>query len=166
MTNSNIYLISDYDSKAEYHFHSRNPHLIYNIENRPFRYTFYDDNGEQFKACADFFDPTNNIAIEFKCSKLNKSATKEIARDTWREFSKYHRDTLFNRTRYQWNHSSFKQGIVSRTVNSELCPYNFIVIFKDTTKLTTRKNGDIAFMERQGINWSYESDYFNSRPDS
>jgi len=157
---TNLYNITDYDSKAEYAFHSRHSHLIYNIDSTPFSYEFPDSNGEEFHACADFYDSINNMAIEFKCNKLNKSATKAIARDTWSEFSKYHKDSLYNRLRYQWNHSAFKHGIVSCTVNSELFPYNFIVIFKDSTQSSTRKNGDITFMEKQGIEWARESDYF------
>ena len=153
--------INQYDSKQEYYFHIRHPELQYNINNESFGYTFKDNNLEPFKALWDFYDKETCTYLEFKSYKLNKNPTKEICRNTWKGFTTYNkRPSLYNKLNYSWSNSGEKQSLVSKVINSETFPYSFVVVFSDKTKLTDNKRGDTAYMNKLGLSWCMESEYF------
>lgn len=156
---NNLLSMHRYSSNAEYDFHKRHPDLIYKHQ-EVFRKNFYDSNNISFKAMPDFYDPTNQTYIEFKCHKLNKSKTKQQAEENLSlklRFSKTEKARKYAQLLCGWNHSVYKHGIVSNALNGIS---KYIVIFKDDTKLTTCKRGDIDYMEQQGVVWQYEKDYF------
>ena len=140
-----------YDSKEEELFHERNPFLIQSNKILPF--TFYDDNAQTFNAKGDFYHSHSNTVIEFKSHQLNTSKTQVDAETKYNK--SFSRDCLYKKLNTAWNHSVFKQAKVCRHI-TEQTEYDFLLVFKDGTKLSTHAKNK---MTREGLNWSYESEY-------
>lgn len=139
-----------YDSKEEELFHERNPFLIQSNKILPF--TFYDDNAQAFNAKGDFYHSDSNTIIEFKAHQLNTSKTQLDAETKYnKSFSK---DGLHKQLKFAWNHSVFKQAAVCRCV-TEQTEFNFLLVFKDGTKLSSRAKNK---MSTEQLNWCYESE--------
>jgi len=154
--------MTTYDSKAEQEFHQRNPFLQY--FNKQFPITFFDDAAQPFKACGDFFDAETNTVIEFKDFKLNKHQTKAIAESNLVSGLRFGKKAHYKALTNGWNHSAYKQSKVQSGIkHASNVQYAYLLVFSDTTKLTTPKNGDIALMNSLGINWCYEVDWLESR---
>ena len=73
-------LNNGYDSLAECKFHLNNKHLNL-ITDKPYKMTFYDNDGESFTAYPDFYDPKTQLVIEFKDYKLNTHSTKKSSEE-------------------------------------------------------------------------------------
>lgn len=146
-------LMTEYDSEQEELFHQRHPHLI-QCADTFYHYTFYDADGSPFQAKPDFYHPTLECWIEFKCHQLNNKKTKQLADESHQKQINYKgRDCIKYQLDNGWNHSLFKQAKVQSSLKA--MGKLMIVIFKDGTKLTTTSKNK---MKQQGLEWIYESD--------
>ncbi len=140
-----------YDSKEEELFHQRHPNLI-QCADKPYNFTFYDEQGTSFKAYPDFYSEELKCYIEFKCHQLNNKPDKNTADDHHqRQISFKGRDCIKYQLDNSWNHSLFKQAKVQSSLAS--LDIKILVVFKDGTKLTPQS---INKMKAVGLVWFYE----------
>lgn len=140
-----------YDSQEEKLFHQRNLLLI--LSNKVLPFTFYDDNAQAFNAKGDFYHSESNTIIEFKAHQLNTSKTQSDAEAKYNK--SFSQEGLHKRLKFSWNHSVFKQAKVCRHITN-LTEYNFLLVFKDGTKLSPQAKNR---MNKEQLNWCFESEY-------
>ncbi|WP_299692319.1 hypothetical protein [uncultured Vibrio sp.] len=145
-------LNNGYDSAAECLFHLNNPHLQSTSE--PYKATFYDASGSPFKAYPDFYDSDRKLIIEYKAHQLNTCETKAISFEKLEEVQQFKgKLTFFDKLKYGWNHSIYKQAKVQSSLKS--LGFDMVVVFADGTKLTKQS---INKMEKAGLHWVWERD--------
>tara|TARA_Y100000588_G_C14097302_1_gene857185 strand:- start:384 stop:860 length:477 start_codon:yes stop_codon:yes gene_type:complete len=144
-------LNNGYDSLAECKFHLNNKHLNL-ITDKPYKMTFYDENGEAFTAYPDFYDPKSQLVIEFKDYKLNTHTTKKSSEERKQQIEGFKgKLSRLDKLNHGWNHSMFKQAKVQSSLAAK--GFKMLVVFSDDTKLsTTNKNK----MDKLGLEWCYE----------
>lgn len=147
-----------YDSILERKFHEQFPDLVYHENNlNPYRFTFYDDDGNAFNAAPDFYCEERNIVIELKGFQLNNVKTKNLsiekllAQDSFKG-----KLTPYDKLKFAFNHSLYKQGTVNRTIRVSNYQYNFLLVFEDKTKISTQSQNK---MKEEGIDWCYVSEW-------
>ncbi|MEZ8383483.1 MULTISPECIES: hypothetical protein [Vibrio] len=146
-------LNNGYDSKEECLFHLSNPYLK-SIQDKPYKTTFYDEDGTPFKAHPDFWHPESKTVIEFKAHQLNTCKTKAESQqklDNQQEFRG--KLTFFDKLKWGWNHSIYKQSKVQSSLNS--LGHSMLVVFSDRTKLSTRNKN---LMNKISLKWCFESE--------
>ena len=146
-------LNNGYASIEECIFHINNPHVEIVVD-KPYKMNFFDDNGHVFKAYPDFYDKSSLTVIEYKAHQLNNYQTKESCQqklDNQKEFRG--KVTSFDKLKFGWNHSMYKQRIVQRTLES--LGHKMLVVFSDTTKLSTRNKN---LMKKIDLTWCWEKD--------
>jgi hypothetical protein len=142
-----------YDSNEEEQFHQRHPELIL-CSDKPYNYTFYDNEGSPFRAYPDFYSEKLGCYIEFKCHQLNNKKTKsEADLAHQKQISFKGRDCTKYQLDHGWNHSLHKQTKVQSSLDS--LGIKMIIVFKTGTKLTTQA---INKMNANGLKWYREED--------
>lgn len=149
--------MTKYDSLAEEEFHARHPELIHHTNN--YSCWFKDGSGATWRAKPDFWDPSAQCYIEFKCHQLNSKLTKLEAEQKLQAVTEFKKKYyLIDKLNNAWNHSYVKQSIVQRTLREN--GINMIVIFSDKTKLSPQFKNKMKLI---GLHWEYESAYFSQK---
>lgn len=144
-------LNNGYESLAECKFHINNPYLQI-ISNKPYKTTFYDEDGSPFKAYPDFWHPETQTAIEFKDYKLNTHKTKQASTERCKQIEDFKgKLTRFDKLNNGFNHSMYKQAKVQSSLQS--LGHNMLVVFSDTTKLSTQNKN---LMKKIDLTWCWE----------
>ena len=150
-------LNNGYDSKEECLFHLNNQYLK-SIQDKPYKTTFYDEDGTPFKAYPDFWHPESRTVIEFKAHQLNTCKTKAESQqklDKQEEFKGYLK--FYDKLKWGWNHSLYKQAKVQSSLQS--LGHNMLVVFADETKISTQNKN---LMNKIGLKWCFESELSDS----
>ncbi|MCY9871809.1 hypothetical protein [Vibrio barjaei] len=146
-------LNNGYDSKEECLFHLNNQYLK-SIQDKPYKTTFYDEDGTPFKAYPDFWHAESQTAIEYKAHQLNTCKTKADSQqklDNQQEFRG--KVTFFDKLKWGWNHSLYKQAKVQNSLES--LGHKMLVVFADETKLSTQNKNKMA---KANLTWCWESE--------
>lgn len=145
-----------YDSLAEHAFHKRHPELV--MVKGTFQNEFHDGT-QTFQACPDFWDPSAQCYIEFKCHQLNNHLTKSEAAQKLQSAIEFKgHELLIDKLKHGWNHSYIKQSIVQRALAEK--GIHLVLVFADKTKLSTQSKNR---MKLAGLKWQYETAYFSHK---
>jgi len=149
-----------YDSAIEENFHQQYPNLIYHADNhKHYPFTFFDDDGEKFKAAPDFYCNERNLVIELKGFQLNNVKNKSASKDKLQTQLEFNGDLKpYDKLRYGFNHSIYKQGAVNRTISASNYQYKFLLVFTDNTKLSAQSKNK---MIKEQIDWCYVKEWEN-----
>jgi hypothetical protein len=122
-----------FDSKAEAEAHHIFIQLGATRCTSPFDLIFMDKKGEQFKAKPDYFHAGAGLFIEYKSGSLNSITHVQASRNRLESQAQYRggEASAFDKLRYGWNQSRYKQAIVQDALSYR----NFIVVFKDAPSL-------------------------------
>jgi hypothetical protein len=102
-----------------------------------FPVSFIDDEGIDFNAKPDFYNPELGIYIEVKDSYLNGKQSQRTAENAFKRVEpwRYNKSPTYNQIEHQWNHSAVKQAIVQYT----LTPARFMIVFTGKPDESTLK---------------------------
>jgi hypothetical protein len=147
-----------YDSILEREFHEQFPDLVYHESNlKHYQFTFYDFEGCAFKASPDFYCEERNIVIELKGFQLNNITTKNLSIEKLLYQERFKgKLTPYDKLKFAFNHSLYKQGTVNRTIRVSNYHYNFLLVFEDKTKISTQSKKK---MNEEGIDWCFVSQW-------
>jgi hypothetical protein len=147
-----------YDSILEREFHERYPDLVYHKSNlKHYQFTFYDFEGFAFKASPDFYCEEKNIVIELKGFQLNNIKTKSLSVESLLSQESFKgKLTPYDKLKFGFNHSLYKQGTVNRTIRVSNYQYNFLLVFEDKTKISTQSKNK---MNKESIDWCFVSQW-------
>lgn len=90
-------------------------------------YTFFDKEGVEFRAMADFYHPGLDLYIEIKDSHLNAKTSKSNAEKAYNRVDpgRLRKALRYYQVQNQWNHAAMKQAIVQSTIGAS----QFAIVF-------------------------------------